>query len=135
MSFEEFVKIVIGYEKIEVVDFRIETDKYHAEEKVFVATVGISGDELYRCPVCGEICGKYDSSGFVKRWRSLDLGKNKFFIECVYPRMICPEHGVKKCRIPWAFADSDYTQAFEVHVAHAAAKCPTNLVAREYRIK
>ena len=44
-------------------------------------------------------------------------------------------HGVLKCRVPWAFPDSDYTQAFEVRVAYAAAKMPTNLVSREYRIK
>ena len=102
---------------------------------MFVATVAFDEETLYCCPVCGQICGKYDSSGFVKRWRSLDLGKNKFFIECVYPRLLCAEHGVRKCRIPWAFADSDYTQAFEVRVAYAAAKSPTNLVSKEYRIK
>jgi len=135
MILDDFIRTLIGYEKISVLDFYDEPDKYHEDEKVFVATVALDEEELYRCPDCGQICGKYDSSGFVKRWRSLDLSKNKFFIECVYPRLLCAEHGVKKCRIPWAFADSDYTQAFEVRVAYAAAKSPTSLVSREYRIK
>jgi transposase len=135
MDFNDFITTLIGYEKLAVLDFYVEPDKYHEDEKVFVATVALNEEELYRCPVCGQICGKYDSSGFIKRWRSLDLGKNKFFIECVYPRLLCADHGVKKCRIPWAFADSDYTQAFEVRVAYAAAKLPTSLVSREYRIK
>jgi len=135
MRFDIFVKTLIGYERIDVLDFEIEKDKYHPDETVFIASVALWEEEQYRCPVCGQKCGKYDQSGFVKRWRSLDLGKNKFFIECVNPRCICPEHGVLKCFVPWAFPDSDYTRAFEVRVAYAAAKMPTNLVSREYRIK
>jgi len=135
MILDDFIRTLIGYEKIAVLGFNVEPDMYHEDEKVFVATVALNEEELYRCPECRQICGKYDSSGFVKRWRSLDLGKNKFFIECVYPRLLCAEHGVKKCRIPWAFPDSDYTQAFEVRVAYAAAKSPTSLVSREYRIQ
>ena len=135
MKLDDFIKTLMGYEKITVLDFYDEPDKYHEGEKVFVATVALEEESLYRCPVCGQICGKYDSSGFVKRWRSLDLGKRKFFIECVYPRLLCVEHGVRKCQIPWAFADSDYTQSFEVRVAYAAAKSPISLVSKEYRIK
>jgi transposase len=63
------------------------------------------------------------------------LSKSKFFIEAPNPRCLCPEHGVRTCHIPWAFPDSDYTQAFEVRVAYAAAKMPTNLVSKQYRIK
>ena len=135
MNIDTFIKTLIGYEKIDVLDFSIEKDRYHADESVFVASVALLEDEQYRCPICGQKCGKYDRSGDVKRWRSLDLGKNKFFIESINPRCICPEHGVLKSRVPWAFPDSDYTQAFEVRVAYAAAKMPTNLTAKEYRIK
>ena len=135
MRLEEFIKTLIGFERMDVLDFEIEEDKYHPEENVFIASVVLWEEEQYRCPKCGQKCGKYDRANHVKRWRSLDLGKNKFFIECCIPRCICPEHGVYSVRIPWAFPDSDYTQAFEVRVAYAAAKMPTNLVSREYRIK
>jgi transposase len=135
MNIDEFIKTLIGYDNLDVLEFNVEPDKYHEEENVFVATIALSDEELYRCPECGQVCGKYDSSAFVKSWRGLDLGKSKFYIKCVYPRLICSEHGVKKCRIPWAFADSDYTQAFEIRVAYAAAKSPTNLVSRQHRIK
>jgi transposase len=135
MDMGQFIKTLVGYERINVLDFQIEEDKYRPEEKVFVARIALWEEEQYRCPICGQKSGKYDQAGNRKRWRSLDLGKNKFFIESQNPRCICPEHGVLKCRVPWAFPDSDYTQAFEVHVAYAAAKMPTNLVAREYRVK
>jgi transposase len=135
MKFENFIKTLVGYERLDVLDFRIEEDKYHPEESVFIASVALWEEEQYRCPKCGRKCGKYDRSNYVKRWRSLDLSKNKFFIECRAPRCICPEHGVYVVHIPWAFPDSHYTRAFEMRVACAAAKMPTNLLSRQYRIK
>ena len=120
---------------MDVLDFEIEEDKYHPDENVFIASVALWEDEKYCCPKCRQKCGKYDRADHFKRWRSLDLGKNKFFIECRVPRCICPEHGVYAQLIPWAIPDSDYTQAFEVRVACAAAKMPTNLVSKQYRIK
>jgi len=135
MTIDDFIKTLIGYEKFDALDFYTESDKYHPDETVFIARVALWEDEQYRCPICGQKCVRYDRSRDVKRWRSLDLSKSKFFIECANPRGLCPEHGAIKCRIPWAFPDSDYTQAFEVRVAYAAAKSPTNLVSREYRIK
>lgn len=135
MNIDDFIKTLIGYEKMDALEFYTEADKYHPEETVFIARVALWEEEQYRCPVCGQKCGKYDRSSDIKRWRSLDLGKNKFFVEASNPRMVCAQHGVLKCRVPWAFPDSDYTQAFEVRVAYAAAKSPTNLVSREYRIK
>ena len=135
MNIDKFIKTLINYEEMDVLDFSIEKDKYHPDENVFIARVALWEEEQYRCPKCGQKCGKYDSSKHNKRWRSLDLGKNKFFIEAQNPRCICPEHGVLKCRVPWAFADSDYTRAFEFRVAYAAAKSAVSLVAREYRIK
>jgi len=135
MDIDDFIKTLIGYERLDVLAFEIEKDKYHPDENVFIAKVALYEEESYHCPICGQKCGKYDRSSGVKRWRSLDLSKNKFFIECANPRCVCPEHGVHSSRIPWAFPDSDYTQAFEVRVAYAAAKMPTNLAAREYRVK
>jgi len=135
MDITNFVKTLIGYADIDVLEFRIEPDKYHPEQDVFIARIALMEEEQYRCPECGQICKKYDRLKDVKRWRSLDLSKNKFFIECMNPRCICPEHGVLKCFIPWAFKDSDYTRAFELQVAYAAAKMPTNLVSKMYRIK
>ena len=135
MKIEDFVKTLIGNERIDVLGFDIEKDKHHPEEKVFVARVALWEEEQYLCPKCGHKCKKHDRLRDVKRWRSLDLSKNKFYIEAANPRCLCPVHGVLKCYVPWAIRDSDYTMAFEARVACAAAKSPTNLVSREYRIK
>jgi len=134
MRIDDFIKILIGYERIEVTDFEVEENIYG--ETIFVARVELDESEAYKCPICGSKCGKY---GYgverTKRWRSLDLGKNRFYIECDNPRCICPEHGVHKQAIPWAFHNSDFTTAFEMQVAHMAANAPTTLVSKKYRIK
>jgi len=134
MNIDDFIKTLIGYEKIEATDFDLEENNYG--EDVFVARVELDESERYKCPICGSKCGKYGyGAERAKRWRSLDLGKNRFYIECDNPRCICPEHGVHKQAIPWAFPDSDYTKVFEMQVAHMAANAPTNLVSKKYRIK
>lgn len=134
-NISELVKTLIGYEKMDVLDFEVTNDVHQPEEKVFVATVALWEEDEYRCPVCGGKCGKYDRPSYVKCWRSLDLCKNKFFIKALNPRCICTKHGVLTCRVPWAFPGSDYTRAFEMRVAYAAAKMPTNLAARVNRVK
>ena len=135
MEIKDIVKTLIGYPNIEVLGFEIEKDKYHPSEEVFVANIVLMEEEQYRCPVCGQKCVKYDRSGNVKRWRSLDLSNKKFYIESVSPRCLCAEHGVISCKVPWAFPGSDYTLSFEARVAYSAAKMPTNLVSKLHRIK
>jgi len=135
MKTQQFIKTLIGCEKIKVLDFVEENDPYD-EGKVFIAKVALHQSEQYKCPVCGVKCAKYDfQKNRTKRWRSLDMGKKKFFIECEVPRCRCPEHGVKVQKIPWAFPNSDYTYAFDMRVAYLAATSPTNAVAHQYRIK
>lgn len=135
MNFENFIKTLIRYERMDVLEFSTQKDQYHSEQDVFVATVALWEDERYRCPVCGQKCRKHDRPNNMRRWRGLDLGQHKFFVECLAPRCICPEHGTLVQRIPWAFPDSNYTQAFELRIAYAAAKMPTNLVSKQYRLK
>jgi len=135
MRINKFVKAIIGYEKMKVLDFYTEEESYHGE-MIFVACVELYKSEQYKCPECGQKCVAYGyQRNRVKRWRSLDLGSHKFYLECEAPRCKCPEHGVRAAKIPWAFPDSDYTYAFEMRVAYLAANSPTNLVARQYRIK
>ena len=135
MNIDDLVKTIIRYEKIEVVDFRMEKSSYN-EEEIFIATVELDENEKYRCPICGEKCEKYGyKEGRNKWWRSLDLGKNKFYLESELARCKCSEHGVHIQKVPWALYDSDYTYAFELRVAYLAAKSPTNLVAKQFRIK
>jgi transposase len=135
MKTNKFIKTLIGYEQMKVLDFYPEVEPYH-NEAVFVARVELYKSQQYRCPVCRRKCAQYGyQRNREKRWRSLDLGSHRFYLECEMPRCKCPEHGVLAVKIPWAFPDSNYTYAFEMQVAYCAAKLPTSEVARKSRIK
>ena len=47
-----------------------------------------------RCPLCGRVCEAYDGRGKPRRWRALDLGASKCYLEYAPVRVRCPEHGV-----------------------------------------
>jgi len=134
MKNQHFIKTLLDYDKIKIISF--DTEENSQGETVFVAKVELHKTEQHRCPVCGVKCATYGwQKNRSKRWRSLDLGKKKFYVECDVPRVKCEEHGVRTQKIPWAFPDSDYTYAFDMQVAYCAAKLPTNFTARKYRIK
>jgi transposase len=63
----------------------------------------------------------------VKRWRHLDLGASRCFIECELRRLWCPDCGAQFEAVPWARPGSRYTRDFEDVVAWLAqqmAKTP-----------
>ena len=73
-----------------------------------------------RCPVCGRRCRAYDRLP-ARRWRTLDLGASRCYVEHAPLRVECPEHGVRTEAVPWArCASSRFTSAFEDEVAWLA---------------
>ena len=52
-----------------------------------------------RCGVCGRRSPGYDGGDGVRRWRALDLGTTKAFIEAEAPRVECRRHGVVVVRV------------------------------------
>ena len=49
----------------------------------------------------------------LKRWRNLDVGGSKWFLEGMLRRLYCPGCGDVYERVPWARAGSPYTRDFE----------------------
>ena len=134
MNMDDFVRKIVQYDKFSLEDFYV--DEHSNGEEVFVARIKLSDDESYRCPICYEKGEKHGyKQGRLKRWRSLDIGKNKFYVESELPRVRCAVCGVHAQKMPWALHDSDYTYAFELRVAYLSANSPTNLVAKQMRIK
>ena len=73
-----------------------------------------------RCPVRGRRCRAYDRLP-PRRWRALDLGSSRCYVEHAPLRVECPEHGVRAGAVPWArSAASRFTSAFEDEVAWLA---------------
>jgi len=94
-------------------------------EKILVIRAKPYSRDRNRCPHCGRRCPGYDSSGQLRRWRSLDMSTTRVYIEAGIPRVKCPEHGVVVARVPWARHNSEFTKDFEQAVTwlslHATA--------------
>jgi transposase len=69
-----------------------------------------------------------------KRWRHLDLGGSRCFIECPLRRLYCPGCGDVYELVPWARAGSPYTRDFEDMTAFLAQQTNQTAVSRLMRI-
>ena len=115
-------------------------------ERAVVEGVKVDGDgavvvrarpparECSRCGVCGRRSPGYDRGEGRRRWRALDLGTTKAFVEAAAARVECPEHGVVVARVPWARPGSWFTRAFEDQVAWLASHCSKTAVCELMRV-
>ena len=90
--------------------------------------------EVSRCGVCGRRAPRYDRGGGRRRWRALDLGATKAFVEAAAPRVECRQHGVVVARVPWARHGSWFTREFEDQVAWLATQCSKSAVCELMRV-
>ena len=87
-----------------------------------------------RCGQCRRRCPGYDGPRGRRRWRALDLGSLRAYVEAEIGRVSCPEHGVVIEHVPWAAPGSGFTRAFEDQVAWLAVECSKSAVAVLMRI-
>lgn len=80
----------------------IEGVVYDEEDDAVVAAVRPARGQRLRCGICRRCCGRYDAGEGRRRWRTLDLGEMKAFVEAEAPRVSCPTHGVVVAHLPWA---------------------------------
>ena len=89
-----------------------------------------------RRKVCGR-CGRVVRATHerrVRRWRHLDLGGTRCFIECELRRVRCPDCGVKTEAVGWARRGARHTRDFEDVVAFLARQMAKTPIARLMRI-
>lgn len=70
----------------------------------------------------------------VRRWRHLDLGSCRCFIECELRRLRCPGCGDRPEAVQWARAGSPYTRDFEDLTAWLAQQMNKTQITRLLRI-
>jgi len=87
---------------------------------------------LAACSGCGQVCRSFHD-GKRRRWRHLDLGGGRCFIEYELRRVRCPDCGVRVEAVPFARVDARHTRDFEDLVAFLAqqmAKAPITRLLR-----
>jgi transposase len=87
-----------------------------------------------RCGQCHVRAPWYDRGEGVRRWRSLDCGTIRVFIEAAAPRVNCRVHGPTVIAVPWARHHSGHTRSFDDTVAWLAVACSKTAVCELMRV-
>jgi len=104
------------------------------DEVLVVSVRPRKGSAKPRCGVCGERCPRYDNGSGRRRWRALDLGTVRAFVEADAPRVRCREHGVVVVQVPWARHGAGHTLAFDDTVAWLAVQTSRSAVQQLMRV-
>lgn len=87
-----------------------------------------------RCGRCGRPAPGYDRRGFARRWRCLDAGVVRCYLEAEVVRVNCPVHGPTVMQVPWARHDAGHTRSFDDQVAWLAVHCSKTAVTQLMRV-
>ena len=87
-----------------------------------------------RCGRCGCRSSCYDLGEGRRRWRALDLGTTRVFIQADAPRVRCRTHGVTVTAVPWARHGAGHTRDFDDLAAWLAVRTSKSAVMELLRI-
>jgi transposase len=108
----------------EVVDVR-----FDAERRRLDLRIDFPKGARFACPECGrEGCKVHDTE--TQTWRHLNFFEHETYLHARVPRVDCPEHGVKRVKVPWARERSDFTLLFEALVMALAKEMPVAAIGR-----
>jgi transposase len=86
------------------------------------------------CGHCERPSPRYDNGEGRRRWRGLDLGTVKVWLEADAPRVNCLEHGVTVAAVPWARHGSGFTRDFEDQAAWLATQASASAITKLLRV-
>lgn len=91
--------------------------------------------EQCRCGICHRKAARYDKGRGRRRWRCLDVGVQKVYVEAEQPRVNCPKHGVVTAAVPWARHGSRFTKIFEDEAAWLSVHANHSTVSELLRVE
>ena len=99
-----------------------------------VVRVRLQRRDRDRCGRCRRRCPGYDAGDGRRRWRGLDLGTIRAYLEADAPRVRCRVHGVVVAHVPWARHGAGHTRAFDDQVAWLAIHTSKSAVGQLVRV-
>ena len=87
-----------------------------------------------RCGICGKRSPGYDNGEGLRRWRTLDVGKMKSYVETVALRVTCHDHGPTVIQFPFARHDAGHTYSFDDMIAWVATHTSKTATCQLFRI-
>ena len=106
----------------------VEDVEFDETEECVVVSVRPRKAAKRRCGRCGRRCPGYDQGEGRRRWRALDLGTIRAFVEADSPRVRCGEHGVVTAQVPWARHGAGHIYAFDDTAAWLVTHCSKSAV-------
>ena len=132
MHTKSLIKRLLRIDRIAIENVYFEEQN---DEDILIVRAHPLTRDAKRCPRCGRGCQGYDSFGRYRRWRSLDMGSTRVYVEAAAPRVSCPEHGVVVAKVPWARHAAGYTYDFETAVTWLTLHATAQDVAEYFRIE
>lgn len=103
--------------------------------EVIVVACRLRKNAARRCGICSARAVRYDrGEPGPRRWRAMDAGTTKVFIEADVARVSCRTHGVTVAAVPWARHGAGHTRAFDDQVAWLATHTSKTAVVELMRI-
>lgn len=131
MRTKDVIQSLVGTKKMVVKDFFLE-----AETNAFVIVARPTKTEQCRCSRCHCKAKYYDGGRGARRWRTLDIGSSKAFVEASAPRVCCKKHGVVVADVPVGpGSNSRFCKAFEEQVTWLVAHTSRSVVSELMRIE
>jgi transposase len=124
---------LLGVQGTIVEDVAVEEDE-EGKMAALVVAVRLHRGDVGRCGRCRRRSPGYDRGEGRRRWRHLDLGVVRSFIEAEAPRVRCPEHGVVVAWVPWARHGAGHSRAFDETAAWLAVRTAKSAVKELLRI-
>jgi transposase len=115
----------------------LEGVEFDPDAEEIVAMVRVRRNGPRRCGVCGRRSPGYDrgrAGGGPRRWRGLDVGTIRVFLQAEMIRVCCPDHGVVATQVPWARHGSWHTRDFEDTVGWLATATSKTTITELMRI-
>ncbi|MDP1795169.1 MAG: ISL3 family transposase [Acidimicrobiales bacterium] len=112
----------------------VENVEFDDDAEAIVVAVRPVARARGRCGHCGRRSPAYDHGEGRRRWRALDLGTTKVFIEAHAPRVRCRTHGVVVASVPWARHDAGHTRDFDDQAAWLAVRTSKSAVCELLRV-
>jgi transposase len=112
----------------------VENVEFDDDAEAIVVAVRPNARARGRCGRCGRRSPGYDHGEGRRRWRALDLGTTKVFIEAHAPRVRCRTHGVVVASVPWARHDAGHTRDFDETAAWLAVRTSKTAVCELLRV-
>ena len=112
----------------------VERVEFDEEADAVVAHVRPRRPTKRRCGRCGRVSPGYDRGEGRRRWRALDLGEVRSFLEADAPRVACVEHGPTVAQVPWARHGAGHVRSFDDLVAWLAVHASKTAVVAVLRV-